>query len=67
MDESSTWRVQPMEVALTLVNYYQDLFSTSNLDPQWAPLDHIPMVITEEMNSELTGTFRECEVKDALK
>ena len=56
-----------MEVALTLVNYYQDLFSTSNLDPQWAPLNHIPMVITKEMNSALTGTFRECEVKDALK
>ena len=67
MDESNTWRVQSKEIASILVNFYKDLFTTSNPNPQWAPLDHIPMVIIKEMNLALTSTFREAEPKKALK
>ena len=67
MDEFNTWRTQPQDIVASLINDYQDLFSTSNLDPHWPSLDQIPLVITEEMNSILIATFQVCEVKEALK
>nr|XP_023919081.1 uncharacterized protein LOC112030645 [Quercus suber] len=67
MDENNTWRVESEEINLVLVNYYRELFSSSRPNPQWPQLEHIPLMITEEMNSALTGTFTALEVKEALK
>ena len=57
MDENNTWRVESKEINLVLVNYYRELFSTSRPNPQWPQLEHIPSMITEEMNSALTDIF----------
>ena len=57
MDENNTWRVESEEINLVLVNYYRELFSTSRPNPQWPQLEHIPSMITEEMNSALTDIF----------
>ena len=67
MDENITWRVQSEKIALVLVNYYRELFSTLRPNLQWPQLEHIPLMITEEMNSVLTDTFTAFEVKEALK
>ena len=67
MDENNTWRVESEEIPLVLVNYYRELFSTSKPNPQWPQLEHIPLMITEEMNSALTDNFIALEVKEALK
>ncbi|XP_075674998.1 uncharacterized protein LOC142644227 [Castanea sativa] len=58
-------QVHPQEIALSLVNYYQSLFSTSN--PDCVSLDHVPMVITDEMNIALTESFLQSEIREALK
>ena len=50
-----------------LVNYYRELFSTSRPNPHWPQLNHITLMITEEMNSALIDTFTDFEVKEALK
>ena len=67
MDENNTWRVESEKIALVLVNYYRELFSTSRPNPQWPQLEHISSMITEEMNSALTDTFTAFEVKESLK
>ena len=46
MDENNTWRVESEKIALALVNYYRELFSTSRPNPQWPQLEHIPLMIT---------------------
>ena len=67
MDENNTWRVELEKITLVLVNYYREIFSTSRPNPQWPQLEHIPLMITKEMNSALTNTFTAFEVKEALK
>lgn len=49
------------------LHYYQDLFATSNPTYQSLTLDHIPRVITKEMEKMLKGEFLEHEVTTALK
>ena len=49
------------------LHYYQDLFATSNPTDQSLTLDHIPRVITKEMEQMLKGEFLEHEVTIALK
>ena len=50
---------------MILVNFFQNLFLTSN--PNCVSLDHIPMVIFDEMNSTLTEPFLESKIREALK
>ena len=47
MNEANIWRVEPVEIAAHLVNYYQQLFTSSNSVSQGETLEHIPIVITD--------------------
>ena len=67
MDEGNNWKVEPEEIAAHLINYYQELFTSSNLITQRPTLSHIPKVITEYMNAALIAPFHGDEVKEALK
>ena len=58
-DSHGVWKEGPNEVAGILIHYYSDLFTTSNPPIQHEALSHIPQVITDDMNSELTSTFEE--------
>ena len=66
-NESDTWQMQSKTIASVLIKYYQELFATSNLDLHMAFLDHIPMVITDDMYVALTGTFLKSKIVTALK
>ena len=54
-------------IATILVNYYQQLFTTSNLSMIDAALDEIPAFIDAEMNGLLSIEFTRDEVESALK
>ena len=66
-DESDARQVQSEAIASILIRYYQDLFATSNPNPHMVFFDHIPIVITNDMNATLTGTFLESKIVTALK
>ena len=51
----------------TVVDFYQDLFTSSNPTNFETILEQIPHVVTEEMNSELMKEFLTQEVEVALK
>ena len=67
MDEDNNWRVEPGEIATHLINYYQELFTSSNPISHGAALECIPRVITDHMNAALAAPFQVEEVKEALK
>ena len=49
------------------MNYFQQLFSSSNLEIEMSDLNSIPRVVTAEMNDSLTENFQPWEVELALK
>ena len=51
----------------TTVDFYQGLFTSSNLNNFDTILEQIPQVVTEEMNLELMGEFTALEVEMPLK
>ena len=67
MDESNNRRVDSNDIAALMIKYYQDLFTSSKPNAHGADLDHIPNVITNHMNAALVASFRDDEVKEALK
>ena len=52
---------------MVMINYYKDLFSSTNLTGSQVVLDCVPSVITKEMNSFLSREFEESEVATALQ
>ena len=66
-DEHGVWRLQPDEVSEVIIDHYRDLFSSSRTDSSLSVLNHVPQVISEEMNSSLTREFKEEEVLATLK
>ena len=50
-----------------VVDFYQELFTSSNLNSFDEILERIPQVVTEEMNLELMQEFMTMEVEVALK
>ena len=66
-DESYAQQVQSEAIASVLIRYYQDVFATSNPNPHMVFFDHIPIVITNDMNATLTRTFLESKIVTALK
>ena len=66
-DEQDSWRVGQDDISGIVIDYYQKLFTSTVLDPPSIVLEHVPQVITEEMNQTLTGEFREEEVLATLK
>ena len=65
-DEEDRWRDQPTDIATILVNYFQNLFtSTEHTMPQHV-LSCVHPIIDDEMNSALSQEFDEKEVEEAL-
>ena len=66
-DEHDTWRVQSEEIAIVMLNYYKNLFSSSKWADSTNVLACVPSVITDEMNASLCCDFIESEVYAALQ
>ena len=56
-DIQGVWKEGPNEIADVLIKYYSELFTTSSPTTHQEALHHIPQVITEDMNKELTSRF----------
>ena len=60
------WRDQPIDISTILVNYFKNLFtSTEHIMPQHV-LSCVPPIIDDEMNAALSQEFEEKEVEEAL-
>ena len=66
-DEIGTWQDQPTEIAVVLVNYFQELFSSARPNSTSNVLDQVQPVITSEMNNQLSSRFLASEVAMVLK
>ena len=66
-DGQESWKVKPDEVATIVINYYQKLFTSERIDPSSCVLNHVPIVIIEEVKSSLCHEFKEEEVLLVLK
>jgi len=66
-DGQESWKVEPDEVATIVIDYYQKLFTFKRIDPSSCVLNHVPTVITKEMNFSLCCEFKEEEVLSAMK
>ena len=66
-DPSGRWLNQAEGIGQAFINYYTDLFSSSNSTSQGGTLKKIPKVVTEDMNVDLGGIFHEWEILDAIK
>ncbi|XP_075660413.1 uncharacterized protein LOC142630317 [Castanea sativa] len=60
------WVTKHEEMGLELLNYYEELFSSSNSSISIEVLEKILCSITEEMNADLVGNFSGLEVLEAL-
>ena len=58
-DSHGVWKEGPDEVAAVLIDYYRELFTTSSPPTHHEALNHIPQVITDDMNHVLTSRFEE--------
>ena len=65
-DGNGAWLTEQEEIGHVMENYYKDLFSTSNPNPDVASLEKIPCMVTDEKNVDLVREFTELEVKEAL-
>ena len=66
-DEEDRWRNQPNDISIGLVNYYKNLFtSTEHIMPQDV-LSCVHAIIDDEMNAALSKEFDEKEVEEALQ
>ena len=65
-DEEGRWRDQPNDISTILVNYFKNLFtSTEHIMPQDV-LSCVPPIIDDEMNTALSQEFNAKEMEDAL-
>ena len=61
------WCSNPRQVAMEMLNFFNNLFSsTSTCQPEVA-LESVQFIIIEEMNKELLSEFTEIEVQVAFK
>ena len=61
------WNTNPSRIADTIMQFYQDLFTTSGPNSFEEILEQIPQVVSTDMNQELTREFMAEEVEIALK
>ena len=66
-DSGDRWQTHPEDIGRVISEYYEELFTTSQLAPPSVTLSHIPYVVTDEINEQLTSEFMEWEVLAALK
>ena len=52
---------------MVLIEYYQNIFSSSRSSSLNGVLAYVPQVITDEMNASLTSEFMKSEVLAALQ
>ena len=65
-DGQDRWHDQSDDIASILIDYYQDLFSSTRQQVSSGVLECIPNIINEEMNNMLCADFLESEVGAAL-
>ena len=61
------WCTDERNMVDTVVDFYQELFTSSNPNNFDTILEQIPQVVTEEKNLELMGEFTALEVEMPLK
>ena len=66
-DASGVWTSNPEDIAKCVVDYYQELFTTTNLPQNEAATNSINSLISEEMNAQLTLDFKVWEIQQAIK
>ena len=66
-DNNNRWCTQKQGIIDTVVDFYQSLFTSANLDSFDEVLDEISHLVTLDMNAQLTDTFLVAEVEAALK
>ena len=62
-----TWCSNLDEVADTIVDYYQNLFTSASPTNLENTIQHIQPIINEEMNASLVADFEALEVQEAIK
>ena len=66
-DVSGRWCTQHNQVVDTIVDFYQELFTTSNPTNFEEVTNTIPQLVTQEMNDMLLAKFKMEEVESALR
>ena len=61
------WCTEQSQISDMFLDYYKQLFTSSNPIELIAGIDSIPRVVTEEMNGILTSEFQTWEIDNALK
>lgn len=50
------------EVAKVLLEFYSDMFSSSNTCQLELAMEVIPTIVTDDMNKQLLADFKKCDV-----
>ena len=66
-DDSGSWTTNPTWISTTILNFYQQLFTSSNSSGFETVLESIPKLVTDEMNDLLIVDFTSKEIETALK
>ncbi|KAL0009461.1 hypothetical protein SO802_010963 [Lithocarpus litseifolius] len=66
-DANGGWNSNPEDIAQCLIAFFQDLFSSANLQQNDATTNSIHRVISDEMNAQLSSEFNAWEVHQAIK
>ena len=66
MDKTNIWQENEDKISEVIIDYYQELFTTSQPDITSEFLDAINPGVTPQMNHMLTREFSSTEVKKAL-
>ena len=61
------WCTQPEQIAKVFIDYYRDLFTSTNLQSMSTILNSIPQLVIEVMNTSFTNNFQAWEVEAAFK
>ena len=65
-DKMGIWQEQPEAIGDTIVEYFEELFTTRNSAIKESSLSFIPRLVTYEINEQLMGEFMEWEIQEAL-
>ena len=65
-DKRGIWQEQPEAIGDTIVEYFEELFTTRNSAIEESSLSFIPRLVTDEINEQLMGEFMEWEIQEAL-
>ena len=66
MDKTNIWQENEDKISEVIIDYYQELFTTSQTDITLEFLDAKNSVVTPQMNHTLTREFSATKVKKAL-